>query len=95
VKDVRDLAVDLECLLFWVKTFRVVPGRPGCGRIIRREWPHQGWRHRSGIRPGPRMDVIEADDGDVVFTDNIDFIWAGSVHDGEEERIKANFIEKN
>jgi hypothetical protein len=41
------------------------------------------------------MDVIEADDGDVVFTDNIDFIWAGSVHDGEEERIKANFIEKN
>jgi hypothetical protein len=79
MKDIRDFAVDLESCSLWVEAIRIVPG-PGHRRIRVGHW---GQRRRSGIRSGPGRQIIEADDGDVIFTTaNFDFIWLRSGHDG-------------
>jgi hypothetical protein len=89
MKDVWYLAVNLEGCSFWVEVLRIIPG-PGHRRIRVAHW---GQRRRSGIRSGPGRQIIEADDGDVIFTTaNFDFIWLRSGHDevfGVGERLRT------
>ena len=78
MKDVWDLAVDLKGSSLWVEAIRIIPC-PGWRRIRVAHW---GQRTRSGVRSGSGRQIIEADDGDVIFTTaNFGFIWLRSGHD--------------
>jgi hypothetical protein len=91
VKNVRNLAIDLEDILSWVKGFGIIPLGSGHRGISShgRVWRHRGQRCEFGIQPGPGRNVVETDDGDVVFTtDSVDFIRLRSSHDEEEQEKK-------